>query len=146
MTAYDEGLAVWLQHQAAAVRAGQWDAIDRENLAEEVESVAREQKGELRQRLSTLWACLLCLYSQPTGPHEEDAPWADTISYERIAIPGLLEDSPSLSPNLAEPAFLARAWTTALVEASKESGIALALFPQWPLWTIEQTLDVEHAG
>ncbi len=33
----------WLMEQARLIREGRWDAVDRDNLAEEIESLGRER-------------------------------------------------------------------------------------------------------
>ena len=52
-TEYDRDFYSWLMEQARHVRAGRWDALDRENLAEEIESLGREQ--EFRQGCTRCW-------------------------------------------------------------------------------------------
>ena len=44
----------WLMEQARHVREGRWDSIDRENLAEEIESLGREQFNTLESALRVL--------------------------------------------------------------------------------------------
>jgi hypothetical protein len=48
-TNYHRDFYSWLMEQARHLRAGRWAALDRENLAEEIESLGREQ---FKQRLS----------------------------------------------------------------------------------------------
>jgi hypothetical protein len=43
-----------LMEQAQHVRTGEWDAIDRDNLAEEIESLGREQFNKLESALRVL--------------------------------------------------------------------------------------------
>ena len=38
---YDRDFFAWMQQQAAAIRTGAWDDIDRENLGEEIDSIVR---------------------------------------------------------------------------------------------------------
>jgi hypothetical protein len=51
---YDSDFYAWTQQQAAAIRAGNWDAIERERLAEEVEDLYKEGSHELWQLLNEL--------------------------------------------------------------------------------------------
>ena len=53
-TGYDRDLYTWSQEQARLIRAGQLDAIDRENVAEEIESLGREQFNKLESALRVL--------------------------------------------------------------------------------------------
>ena len=51
---YDDDFYAWTQQQAAAVRAGNWDEIDRENLAEEIEDLYLQGSHEIWQHLREL--------------------------------------------------------------------------------------------
>lgn len=62
---YDSDFFAWLQQQAAAIRAGDWDAVDRENLAEEIESITRHASGELRKHLDHLLVWFLAWVYAP---------------------------------------------------------------------------------
>ena len=49
----------WLMEQARHVREGRLDAVDRENLAEEIESLGREQFNKLESALRVLLLYIL---------------------------------------------------------------------------------------
>jgi hypothetical protein len=49
----------WLMEQASHLRAGRWEALDRENLAEEIESLGREQFNKLESALRVLMMHML---------------------------------------------------------------------------------------
>jgi Domain of unknown function DUF29 len=49
-TAYDRDFYSWLMEQARLVREGRWDELDRDNLAEEIKSLGREQFTKLEKR------------------------------------------------------------------------------------------------
>jgi hypothetical protein len=55
----------WLMEQAAHVRAGRWEALDRENLAEEIESLGREQFNKLETAPRVLMMHMLKWDHQP---------------------------------------------------------------------------------
>lgn len=95
---YDEDFVAWTEDQAGALRelgrAGTNLPLDWENLAEEVESLGRSQRGELRSRIHTIIEHLLELeMSAAVYPR---AGWEDTLARERRDIEFLLETSPSL--------------------------------------------------
>ena len=48
---YERDFYSWLMEQARFVREGRWSAIDRDNLAEEIESLGREQFNKLESAL-----------------------------------------------------------------------------------------------
>ena len=107
---YEEDFLLWTKEQAKLLReAGQRGLnfpLDWENLAEEVESLGRAQRQELRSRLVTIIEHLLKLeHSRRSEPREG---WEETVRRSRIEIELLLEDNPSLRrevPALVESAF-----------------------------------------
>ena len=72
---------------------------DWENLAEEIESLGRSQRHELRSRISVILERLLKLEHSPaTVPR---CGWMETIARERAEIELLLSDSPSPRGDIA---------------------------------------------
>ncbi len=59
---YNEDFAAWCDTTAALLRAGQWDGIDTEALAEEIESLAKRDRRELESRLEGLVMHLLVMF------------------------------------------------------------------------------------
>jgi uncharacterized protein DUF29 len=93
----------WCLTTAALVRAGQWDAIDPEALAEELESLGKGQQHELESRLTELLLHLLKWEYQPQRRQDSHS-WADSILDQRTQIARLLRDNPILRPKV--PAFV----------------------------------------
>jgi hypothetical protein len=101
---YDEDFVLWTEEQAAALRRaksfspakseGSDLALDWENLAEEIESLGKSDRRELRSQLTGVLRHLLKL--EASAAREPRAGWRATISEARNEIDGLLEDSPSL--------------------------------------------------
>jgi hypothetical protein len=98
-THYDEDFYAWTQAQAALLRAGKWQYLDAANLAEEIESLGRQDKRELKQRLEALLNQLLTWWAKP---EERCGRWSSQILGERHEIASLLRDSPSLQAQLEE--------------------------------------------
>ncbi len=98
-TLYERDFHAWLMEQAAVLRARSSEGIDWDNLAEEVESVARSEKREIRDRLENLIRHLLKWQFQP-GRRAES--WRIKIGEERTFLSGLVETSPSLSEFVSE--------------------------------------------
>ncbi len=96
---YDTDFVLWTREQAAALRAGRLDALDRDNLAEEVESLGRKDRRELESRLTVLVMHLLKWRHQPD---QRGGSWDSTIRTQRREIEKLLNDSPSLRAAVAE--------------------------------------------
>jgi Domain of unknown function DUF29 len=101
---YDEDFMRWTEEQAAALRrakslplagaGGSNLSLDWENLAEEIESLGKSDRRELRSQITRVLRHLLKLEASPAA--ELRAGWRATIDEARTEIEGLLEDSPSL--------------------------------------------------
>ena len=100
---YDEDFVRWTEEQSSALRdaarVGTNLPLDWENLAEEIESLGRSQRHELRSRLAVILEHLMKLEHSPAI--DPRTGWKDTISRERLNIEDLLQDSPSLKYQLA---------------------------------------------
>jgi len=101
---YDEDIVLWAEEQAAVLRAAAHSgtnlAIDWENVAEEIEDLAKSRRRELRSRLATIMEHLLKLDHSPAS--EPRAGWRESIVRERIEIEALLDDAPSLRREIPE--------------------------------------------
>lgn len=53
-TLYEQDFYTWTQRQAELLRAGQLGELDVETLIEEIESLGRQERQELRHRLEVL--------------------------------------------------------------------------------------------
>lgn len=93
---YEEDFVRWTAEQAALLRRAKGAdlPLDWDNLAEEIESLGRSDRRELRSQITLLLHHLLKLESSP--PTEPRGGWQNTIQNARDAIEALLEDSPSL--------------------------------------------------
>ena len=91
---YETDYALWLDRTIADLKERKLDSIDWENLIEEVESLGRTEKRELRSRLITLFEHILkrC-YTSYTQDYRG---WQGTITRERRDLKELLIQSPSL--------------------------------------------------
>ena len=58
-TRYDKDVLLWSQEQARLLRAGRFDELDIEHLADEIEDVGKSEKRELANRMAVLLAHLL---------------------------------------------------------------------------------------
>ena len=93
---YDEDFVRWTEQQAAALRRAKSSdlPLDWENLAEEIESLGKSDRRELRSQITRILRHLLKLEVSPAA--EPRARWRATIREARSEIEGVLEDSPSL--------------------------------------------------
>jgi hypothetical protein len=93
---YNTDIARWAEDQAARLRTGNVSEMDRENIAEELDSLARALRRELVERLARLLQNLL-QWEYLDGLRVPA--WYTAIQEERSMIPRLLEDAPSLDQN-----------------------------------------------
>jgi Domain of unknown function DUF29 len=95
---YEEDFVRWTEQQAAALRdaAGRSTKLplDWENLAEEIDSLGRSYRRELRSRIAVIIERLIKLECSPAVDPRRG--WMETIGRERSDIELLLDDSPSL--------------------------------------------------
>lgn len=145
---YESDFYAWTQEQARLLRAKRWNDLDLENLIEEVESVGKSEKKELRSRMQVLLVHLLKWTYQANlrGPS-----WRRTIRDQREEIVNVVDDSPSLRPYLETA--LSRSYLGATLKAAEEAGISVAVFPDECPFSMEQVLDanflpeeVDHIG
>lgn len=137
-TLYDEDFNAWTQAQAALLREGASEELDRENLAEEIESLGKSQHRALGSCLDVLVMHLLKWRCQPVG---RSGSWRNTIRTQRRELRRLLEQNPSLRPLVMS--VIADGYVDARLHASDRTGLALAIFPDACPWTAEQVLDTE---
>ncbi|MBL8672855.1 MAG: DUF29 domain-containing protein [Alphaproteobacteria bacterium] len=124
-TLYDQDFAQWCEEQAGRLRSGRLDALDVENLAEEIESMGKSQQRELASRLQVL---LLHLLKQRFQPEHDSRSWRSTIIEQRAALAGLLAQSPILRRLL--PEGLVAAYAVARRRAAAETDLPVATFPE----------------
>ncbi len=136
LAAYDEDFALWSAEQAALLRAGDLDTLDRENLAEEIESLGRSDRREIEHRLTVLLVHLLKWRFQP---EQQKGGWKATIRGQRVGIAKIIGESPSLRRHPS--AVLDDEYRTARADAADETGLPEDAFPAACPFTIEQILD-----
>jgi ribosomal protein L29 len=121
---YGKDFYAWTVEQARLLRCGNRSAIDAGNIAEEIESLGRSDRRELRSRLTVLLTHLLKWRHQP---EVRSASRSGTIREQRRQIEQLLDDSPSLRPFAI--ACLPQAYRDAREDAAEETGLPETEFP-----------------
>jgi hypothetical protein len=109
---YEVDFYAWTQEQSALLSRGQWQSLDIENLVEEIESLGKQQKQELRNRLGVLIGHLLKWEFQPELRGKS---WRSTIIEQRDRIKLHLKDNPSLKSYLDEAVIEAHRLALSLV-------------------------------
>ena len=135
-TLYDTDFVVWCNEQARLVRERRFDELDIANVAEELESMGRSDKNQIRSRLRVLVAHLLKWKYQPGA---RTPGWRRTIRDQREEIMDVVTTSPSLKKFPA--AIAVDVYSSARNRASEETGIDYTLFPDECPFTAEQILD-----
>jgi hypothetical protein len=131
---YEQDFVAWCEDTANKLKKRDLDHLDFENLIEEIESLGRSDRRELKNRLTVLFAHILkrIYLNSP----ENFNGWELTIIEQRRQIQDLLEDSPSLKSYLAE--ILAKVYANALNDVQFE--YKQTEFPQ--TWQFEIETDL----
>ena len=135
---YKEDFYLWTQRMAEALRSRDFDALDLENLLDEVESLGRSDRRELKSRLVVLLHHLLKWQFQA---EMRSGIWKGTLSEQRRKIRNVLDDSPSLRSFLVSS--VEECYQDARLQAEAETGVAIVIFPEICKYTIEEILSVE---
>ncbi|MFN6562243.1 MAG: DUF29 domain-containing protein [Nostoc sp. ChiSLP01] len=133
---YEADFYAWTQQQAYLLRHHQWTQLDLPNLIEEIESLGRKERQELRNRLSILIGHLLKWEYQPG---QRSRSWLATIRVQRRETLKLLNENPSLKSYLAE--LLQEAYENARDLASGETNLPLSNFPEQCLYSLENIIS-----
>ncbi|MBW4551307.1 MAG: DUF29 domain-containing protein [Aphanocapsa sp. GSE-SYN-MK-11-07L] len=123
-TLYDQDFYAWTQRQIELLQAQQWNQVDIENLIEELDSLGKQQRQELRNRLGMLLGHLLKWRFQPEMRSKS---WRATIREQRERIQEHLAENPSLKPYLREA--IERGYRYGLNLVDKETPLDLNQLP-----------------
>ncbi|CAN7198967.1 DUF29 domain-containing protein [Mesorhizobium sp. LjRoot246] len=136
LTPYEADYAQWCAEQGALLREGRLSDLDRENLAEEIESLGRSDKREIDSRLGTLLQHLLKWQFQADG---RKTGWLLTIREQRHRIKKLITESPSLKNYPHKQ--LASEFDFARLKAAEETGLSEEDFPADCPYLVADVLD-----
>ena len=134
--AYEEDFVAWLEDQARRARRGDTESLDLENIAEELEGMARSDRREIRNRLTVLLVHLLKYLLQP---RRRSSGWLATIAEQRQGIAVVIEDSPSLRTFPLE--ILDRCYAAARTRAVLETRLPESDFREYCPFPLEAVLD-----
>ena len=133
--AYDDDFFAWTMEQARLLREGALSDIDTLNLAEEIESMGKNNRRELGSWLVVL---LMHLLKWRYQPNRRSPSWATTVRDQRDEIEALLAVSPSL--RLVVQDTLSSVYARARRKAISETGLRDSAFPAKCPFTAEQVL------
>jgi hypothetical protein len=136
-TLYDSDFYAWTVEQAALLRAGKFDQADIANIAEEIESLGRDEKRRMRDRLTLLLARLLQWQVQRGWRCKA---WQLKISEHRLRlVQEHLADNPSLGSIL--PKMVTSAWPIVVLRAARKLGFDKNTFPPVCPWPATSIID-----
>ncbi|MGU3538934.1 DUF29 domain-containing protein [Methylobacterium sp. A54F] len=98
-TRYADDVYTWVQEQVALLRAGRVDALDLDNIAEELSDVGLSEYYRLRSAIEIV---LLHMLKWDHQPERRGRSWALSIAEHRERALMQLEKSPGLKSSLAE--------------------------------------------
>jgi hypothetical protein len=134
---YEADFYRWTLEQSQKLRSCEFDGLDSKNLAEEIESLGRQERRELRTHFNVLLGHLL---KWDLLPEQHSKLWQVTIDSERREIHWILRDSPSLEDKLCE--IIKDSYEAALYLVMLETSIDSKDLPKDCPYTNEQILDL----
>lgn len=133
---YETDFYAWTLEQSQLLKDGDLKKLDIINLVEEIESLGKQQRQELKHRLGILIGHILKWEYQP---EKRSKSWRVTIRSQRREIEILLLDNPSLKPYLQEA--IARAYNAGLDLVVLETPLDYQDLPKECIYTIEQLFN-----
>lgn len=121
---YERDLYSWLVEQARLVRDGRWQAIDQDNLAKEIEELARQQFNVLESALHGLLTHVL-KWDHPAIRRSRGR--VQSVQSQRQAVADVLARNPGLAPRI--PEAIAHCYRKARAEAADDVGLDENSFP-----------------
>lgn len=133
---YEQDFYAWLRKSAQLIKEKRFSELDIDNIAEELEGLARSDKRQLINRFAVLLAHLLKWQYQA---EKRSKSWERTIKEQRKRIILLLEESPSLKYEIELK--LADAYEIAILSAANETGLDESVFPESCEYSLTEALD-----
>jgi len=132
---YETDYVKWIETTVEQLKQKNYDAIDWENLIDEIEDMARSDRRSLKSNLVVILTHLLKWQFQP---ERRSSSWQASIVEHRRRVRDLLKDSPSLKPYFEE--VFAECYEDAIELASIETGLPTSTFPRSSPYTSTQVL------
>ncbi len=126
VTAYEDDVYAWTQEQARYLRAGRFDMIDAENIAEEILDVGRNEYDKLESALTVL---LMHMLKWDHQPERRSRSWEATILEQRKRAERQIRDNPSLKSRRDEA--VRDSYELGKLRAAAETDVDLSSFPDF---------------
>ncbi|MBO1068675.1 MAG: DUF29 domain-containing protein [Dolichospermum sp. DEX189] len=138
-TLYEQDFYLWIQTTLTLLRERKLEQLDIENLIEEIDSMGRREKKELKTRLVVLIEHLLKLQYWTEEKDYNARGWRNTVVEQRRQIAYTLADSPSLK-GILDDVFL-DCYTDARNDTINKYQLPPTLFPEEPSFSLVQVLN-----
>jgi hypothetical protein len=138
-TLYDTDYQLWLETTLEQLRRGDFQAVDWQNLLEELADLGKNDRRALKSLLTRLLEHLLKLAYWQSAREYNQRGWKKEIRNFRLQIADILEDSPSLKSYLRE--ILPKCYLDARQLLIDETGLDASVFPPEVLASLEEILD-----
>jgi Domain of unknown function DUF29 len=133
---YEVDFYTWTEQQAELLRQGNFAALDRTHLLEEIEDLGNRHYDQLESRLVLLVAHLLKWQVQHW---QRSNSWRATVRVQRLSLDKLLRRNPGLKSRIDEA--MAEGWEEARLLAIAETGLPDELFPDGCPYTFDQVIN-----
>ena len=133
---YETDFYAWTLEQSKLLQISDFKGLDIVNLVEEIESLGKQQRQELENRLAILLGHLLKWDYQP---ERRSKSWKATLREQRRAIQRLMQANPSLKPYLEEA--IAYAYQSGIDLVVRETPLDDQDLPADCQYTPEQIFD-----
>jgi hypothetical protein len=137
---YQDDIVAWANEQARFIRAGRFDLVDIEHIAEEIEDVGKSEKRELESRMAILF-CHLLKWQYQTD--RRGSSWKKTITVQRREIVKRLNETPSLKGCLNSSDWIESAWADGTQMAANEMNIDFDKLPDYCPWSMDEILNAD---
>lgn len=139
---YEQDYYLWLIQTSKLLQEGKLNQVDINNLIEEIDSMGRSEKKEIKSRLIILIEHLLKLNYWQAEKEYNARGWRNTVVEQRLQINLSFEDSPSLIKVLDE-SFL-DCYNKARISTLQKYQLSGDLFPIQPPFSLEDILDSNY--
>ncbi|MEA5509359.1 DUF29 domain-containing protein [Crocosphaera sp. UHCC 0190] len=136
---YDKDYYLWVQETIKLLQHKKFNAIDLDNLIEEMEDMGRSEKKAVTSNLRIL---LMHLLKYQYQPEKRTNSWLFTIREHRKRLKEAFKTSPSLKNYYGE--VFSECYQDARELATDETGLSIEIFPKTSPFSINNTLDTNY--
>jgi hypothetical protein len=137
-TLYEADYVLWIVNTVQSIRSQAYDAVDWENLVEEIEDMGRRERQSLESNFIVL---VLHLLKWQLQPEQRSGSWEADIIEHRRRVNRSLKDSPSLNSYLVSRA--SECYTEAVKQAKAATGLPIETFPSQCPYDLTEMLQAD---